>query len=244
MLTGTAGIDTEHAGYTGSGFVDGIQTIGSGATVDVVAPKAGAYDLADPLRQRSQPAAQPDEEDEPLRRRGAPDRSSCRRSPTGRRGARYTVRVTCRPASPRGDRLRDRVTTATSTSTTSRSSTRPVVVSRPRTAPSPVTATGSRPSTRASAAPATSVASRSTAPSVTFDVTATAAGFHDVKLGYANGPEPAGRPDQGDVGLRQRRLRQEAVAAAVHHLEGVGLGHRPARAAGRRQRHQDPARRR
>ncbi len=28
---------------------------------------------------------------------------------------------------------------------------------------------------------------------VTFDVTATAAGFHAVKLGYANGPEPAGR---------------------------------------------------
>ena len=53
VLTGTAGIDTEHAGYTGSGFVDGIQTIGSGITVEVVAPKAGAYDLRDPLRQRS-----------------------------------------------------------------------------------------------------------------------------------------------------------------------------------------------
>jgi hypothetical protein len=25
---------------------------------------------------------------------------------------------------------------------------------------------------------------------VTFDVTATAAGFHNVKLGYANGPNP------------------------------------------------------
>ena len=32
---------------------------------------------------------------------------------------------------------------------------------------------------------------------VTFDVTTTTAGFHAVKLGYANGPEPAAQPDQG-----------------------------------------------
>ena len=55
-LAGSAGIDTEHAGYTGSGFVAGIQTVGSGTTVEVVAPKAGTYRPADPLRQRPEPA--------------------------------------------------------------------------------------------------------------------------------------------------------------------------------------------
>ncbi len=67
-LTGTAGIDTEHAGYTGSGFVDGIQTVGSGTTVEVVAPQGRHLRPADPLRQRPEPAAEPGQEDEPVHR--------------------------------------------------------------------------------------------------------------------------------------------------------------------------------
>ncbi len=44
-LSGTAGIDTEHAGYSGSGFVDGLGENNSGSTVEVVVEEAGSYDL-------------------------------------------------------------------------------------------------------------------------------------------------------------------------------------------------------
>lgn len=45
-LSGGADIDTEHAGYTGGGFVDGFGTQGATATFDVDAPAKGAYDVA------------------------------------------------------------------------------------------------------------------------------------------------------------------------------------------------------
>ncbi|MGV9391240.1 family 16 glycoside hydrolase [Streptomyces olivaceus] len=45
-LTGTAGIDTDHTGYSGSGFVDRWDTEGKGAaTFDVSVPKSGTYDV-------------------------------------------------------------------------------------------------------------------------------------------------------------------------------------------------------
>ncbi|MFJ9587832.1 family 16 glycoside hydrolase [Streptomyces acidicola] len=45
-LTGTAGIDTDHAAYSGSGFVDRYSTEGKAATTfDVTVPKAGTYDV-------------------------------------------------------------------------------------------------------------------------------------------------------------------------------------------------------
>lgn len=44
-LSGGAGIDTEHAGYTGGGFVDGFGEKGATATLDVEVDKAGAYDV-------------------------------------------------------------------------------------------------------------------------------------------------------------------------------------------------------
>lgn len=45
-LTGTAGINTDHTGYSGSGFVDGYGTEGkAAATFDVTVPKAGDYDV-------------------------------------------------------------------------------------------------------------------------------------------------------------------------------------------------------
>ncbi len=45
-LTGTAGINTNHTGYSGSGFVDRYATEGKVATTfDVTVPKAGAYDV-------------------------------------------------------------------------------------------------------------------------------------------------------------------------------------------------------
>ncbi|WP_320783278.1 family 16 glycoside hydrolase [Streptomyces sp. CRN 30] len=45
-LTGTAGVDTDHTGYSGSGFVDRYATEGEVATTfDVTVPKSGAYDV-------------------------------------------------------------------------------------------------------------------------------------------------------------------------------------------------------
>ena len=45
-MTGGAKFDTEHAGYTGAGFVSGFGTLGASVKVDVDAPKAGAYRMA------------------------------------------------------------------------------------------------------------------------------------------------------------------------------------------------------
>ncbi|MEU5023659.1 family 16 glycoside hydrolase [Streptomyces milbemycinicus] len=44
-LSGGADIDTEHAGYTGGGFVDGFGTPGATATFEVDAPAKGSYDV-------------------------------------------------------------------------------------------------------------------------------------------------------------------------------------------------------
>ncbi|MER8220632.1 family 16 glycoside hydrolase [Streptomyces sp. NPDC094143] len=45
-LTGTAGINTDHSGYSGSGFVDRYATEGKAATTfDVTVPKSGTYDV-------------------------------------------------------------------------------------------------------------------------------------------------------------------------------------------------------
>src|SRR6185503_16527355 len=46
LLTGGAQFDTEHAGYSGTGFVSGFGTVGASVKVDVDAPKAGEYRMA------------------------------------------------------------------------------------------------------------------------------------------------------------------------------------------------------
>ena len=46
VLAGGARFDTEHAGYTGAGFVSGFGEVGASVTVDVDAPRAGAYRMA------------------------------------------------------------------------------------------------------------------------------------------------------------------------------------------------------
>jgi hypothetical protein len=46
QLTGGAQFDTEHAGYSGTGFVSGFGTVGASVTVDVNAAKAGDYRMA------------------------------------------------------------------------------------------------------------------------------------------------------------------------------------------------------
>ncbi len=46
QLTGGAQFDTEHAGYTGTGFVSGFGTVGASVKIDVDAAKAGDYRMA------------------------------------------------------------------------------------------------------------------------------------------------------------------------------------------------------
>ena len=154
ILTGTAGIDTEHAGFTGSGFVDGIQTIGSGVTVDVVAPRAGAYDLV--LRYANGPNPQPNQAKKMSLYIGE-ERQQILLPPFAdwKTWGTYTAQVTLPAGVTRvgiayeqgddGNVNLDHVKVVD----------RRAVASRPRTAPSPVTATACRPSTPATAARAT-----------------------------------------------------------------------------------------
>jgi hypothetical protein len=46
LLTGGAQFDTEHAGYSGTGFVSGFGTVGASVKLDVAAEKAGDYRMA------------------------------------------------------------------------------------------------------------------------------------------------------------------------------------------------------
>ena len=46
LLTGGAQFDTEHAGYSGTGYVSGFGTVGASTTVEVDAAKAGDYRMA------------------------------------------------------------------------------------------------------------------------------------------------------------------------------------------------------
>ena len=62
--------DTEHAGYSGTGFVSGFGTVGASVKIEVNAPKAGDYRMA--LRYaRPEPVQRP-EEDQPDRQRHEP----------------------------------------------------------------------------------------------------------------------------------------------------------------------------
>ncbi|MEU7876124.1 ricin-type beta-trefoil lectin domain protein [Dactylosporangium sp. NPDC049140] len=45
-LSGSAGVATDHSGYTGSGFVAGLGNTGAAATFSVAAPSAGSYNVA------------------------------------------------------------------------------------------------------------------------------------------------------------------------------------------------------
>jgi len=45
QITGTGGIDTEHNGYSGDGFVDGFGDVGTGVTFPVTVDEAGTYPI-------------------------------------------------------------------------------------------------------------------------------------------------------------------------------------------------------
>ena len=76
-MTGGAKFDTEHAGFTGTGFVSGIQTAGaSSVKVDVNAAKAGDYRHGAALRQRPEPVPGPEEADADRQRHEPPDHAA------------------------------------------------------------------------------------------------------------------------------------------------------------------------
>ena len=116
QLTGGAQFDTEHAGYTGAGFVSGFGTVGAAVAVDVERARGGRLPDGAALRQRPEPVRRP-EDDHPDRERQQPpdhaagdgslaDLPALRRRRHARRGREHDRA-----------RARGRATTATSTST-------------------------------------------------------------------------------------------------------------------------------
>ena len=189
VLTGSAGIATEHAGYTGSGFVDGIQTIGSGTTVEVVAPKAGAYDLQ--IRYANGPNPQPNQAKKMSLYVGGV-LQTITLPPFGdwKTWGTHTVRVnlpagvtTVEIAYETGDDGNVNLDHLKVVDPTG---------GRVEAEDGTVSGTGNRVQTEHAGYSGTGYVGgfENDGTAVTFDVATTAAGFHDVKLGYANGPNP------------------------------------------------------
>lgn len=188
-LTGTAGIDTEHAGYTGSGFVDGIQTVGSGSTVEVVAPKAGTYDLQ--IRYANGPNPQPNQTKKMSLYLGD-ERQEIALPPFAdwKTWGTFTVRVSLPAGVTRvgivyeqgddGHVNLDHVKVVDPTA------------GRTEAEDGTITGEGNRVQTEHAGYSGTGYVGgfENDGTAVTFDVTAAAAGFHAIKLGYANGPNP------------------------------------------------------
>ncbi|WP_246850573.1 family 16 glycoside hydrolase [Nocardioides xinjiangensis] len=195
-LSGTAGIDTEHAGYTGSGFVDGIQTVGSGSAVTVVAPRAGSYDLQ--IRYANGPNPQPNQTKKMSLYIGDERRQiSLPPFADWKTWGTFTTRVTL----PAGA---TRVEIAYETGDDGHVNLDHVKLVDPtggRVEAEAGTITGDRNRVQTEHAGYSGTGYvggfEVDGASVTFDVTATAAGYHNVKLGYANGPNP--QPNQTKV---------------------------------------------
>ncbi|MCP3422926.1 family 16 glycoside hydrolase [Nocardioides pinisoli] len=192
-LSGTAGIDTEHAGYTGSGFVDGIQTVGSGSAVEVVAPKAGAYELQ--IRYANGPNPQPNQTKKMSLYIGE-ERQEVALPPFAdwKTWGTVTVPVTLPAGATRveivyeqgddGHVNLDHVKLIDPTG------------GRVEAEDGTITGQGNRVQTEHAGYSGTGYVGgfENDGTAVTFDLTTTAAGFHAIKLGYANGPNP--QPNQ------------------------------------------------
>ena len=188
ILTGGAKFDTEHAGYSGTGFVSGYGTVGASTKIDVNAAKAGDYRMA--LRYANGPNPFQGPKKITLIVNGTSRQITLPSTGTWPTYRLYldTVRAQ-RRARTRSSSSTTRATTATSTSTPCGSRRRARRATRPRRPRWPAARTP-RPSTPATAASATSAATRTQGASTTFKVTALADGEADVTLGYANGPNP------------------------------------------------------
>ncbi|MBC2932848.1 family 16 glycoside hydrolase [Nocardioides sp. zg-1228] len=192
-LSGTAGVATEHAGYTGSGFVDGIQTVGSGTAVEVVAPRAGAYDLQ--IRYANGPNPQPNQAKKMSLYVGE-ERQQITLPPFAdwKTWGTLTTRVTLPAGATRvelayeqgddGNVNLDHLKVVDPTG------------GRVEAEDGTITGDGNRVQTEHAGYSGTGYVGgfENDGTAVTFDVIATRAGYHAIKLGYANGPNP--QPDQ------------------------------------------------
>ncbi|MCF6376585.1 DUF1080 domain-containing protein [Nocardioides KLBMP 9356] len=193
QLTGTAGIDTEHAGYTGSGFVDGIQSIGSGTSVEVVAPTAGAYDLQ--IRYANGPNPQPNQAKKMSLYIGE-EKQTIVLPPFAdwKTWGTFTVRATL----PAGRTRVEIVYEQGDDGNVNLDHLKVIDPDAGRVEAEAGTITGqdNRVQTEHAGYSGTGYVGgfENDGTAVTFDVTAASAGFHDVTIGYANGPNP--QPDQ------------------------------------------------
>ena len=209
ILTGGAKFDTEHAGYSGTGFVSGYGTVGASTKIEVNAPKAGDYRMAlryangpNPFhgpkkitldRQRHEPADHAAVDrvvaDLPAlpRHRGAQRRREHDRAQV--RDRRRRQRQPRLPAARAGGHERYEAEAAT-------------------------LAGGANAQTEHAGYSGLGYVGgyQNLGASTTFKVTAFADGETDVTLGYVERPEPVPGHQAGEP-VRQRQLREEARAA-------------------------------
>ena len=240
IMTGGAKFDTEHAGYTGTGFVSGIQTAGASSKIDVNAAKAGDYRMA--LRYANGP--------NPFQ---GPKKITLIVNGTSRQitlpstGTWKTWRLL-----PRHGRAQRRARTRSSSSTTTGDDGN-VNLDSLRLAPAGTTRYEAEAATLAGGANAQTEHAgysglgyvggyQNQGASTTFKVTALADGEADVTLGYVERPEPVPGHQAGEP-VRQRQLREEARAAGHGRVDQLPDVQRQARPARRQQRHLDPLRR-
>ena len=240
LLTGGAQFDTEHAGYSGTGFVSGFGTVGASVKVDVDAAKAGDYRMA--LRYANGPNPFDGPKTISLIVNGTSRQITL--PPTGA-WPNYQLYVDDVAldagdehdrAQARGGRRRPRQPRlAAARARGHRRATRP---RRPR---SPAART-SRPSTPATAATGYVGGYQNQGASTTFEVTALADAPTEVTLGYANGPNPFAGTKEVSLYVNDQFVKKLALpdTGAWTDLRDV---ERHARAARREQRRLDPLRR-
>ena len=239
LLTGGAQFDTEHAGYSGTGFVSGFGTEGASVRVDVDAAEGRRLPDGAALRQRPEPVQRP-EDDQPDRQRHQPaDHAAAYRGvaelPVLRRRRRARRRREHDRAQARGRRRRPRQPRLPATRARGHDALRGRGGD-----------TGGR-RERPDRAPRLQrrrLRRRLPEPGREHDVQGQRArgrpgGGH---ARVCERPEPV-RRHQGGEPLRQQRVREEARPAGHRRVGDLRNVERHARAARREQRHLDPLRR-
>ncbi len=209
ILTGGAKFDTEHAGYSGTGFVSGYGTVGASTRIDVNAAKAGDYRMA--LRYANGPNPFQGPKKITLIVNGTSRQITLPSTGTWPTYRLYVDTVTLNA----GENTIELKYAAGDDGN--------VNLDSLRLAPAGTTRYEAEAATLAGGANAQTEHAgysglgyvggyQNQGASTTFKVTALADGETDVTLGYANGPNPfAGH--QGGEPVRQRQLREEARAA-------------------------------
>ncbi|GAA5155560.1 hypothetical protein GCM10023340_41170 [Nocardioides marinquilinus] len=188
-LFGTAGIDTEHAGYSGTGFVDGIQSVGAGTAVDVITSKAGNYDLKLGYANGPNPFAGPKKLS--MYVGGVKQQITLPSTTDWKTWGSITFPKVALPAGTTTVRLVMEEGDDGNVNLDYLQVTDPTA-GRVEAEDGTVSGTGNRVQTEHAGYSGTGYVGgfENDNTAVTFDVTAAAAGTHNVKIGYANGPNP------------------------------------------------------